>query len=481
MDKNNYKISSPSSSILLLIPSWGNDRHFYSTPHLGLGYAASALMKHHHQVKVLDLSFYKKDLNILYRMIKDHQPEVVGITGFTFQYTVALEIIKFIKKNFPALITVLGGPHANAVADILLEQEQDIDFILRGETEESFPQFIQALFQGKDFDKVPGLVFRKEGAIVSSPPRYISNLDNLEYPWKAVNPLDYQKGRVHGFICKRLPVTQVISSRGCPYLCTFCAGQTVHGKKIRMRDPVKFVDELEFLKKQFGIREVQIVDDNFTFYRDHAMAVCREMIRRRLNLTWSLPNGVRADRLDEELLLLMKKAGCYYFAFGIEFGSPRILKLVKKSLDLDQARSSIRLANKLHFITQGFFLMGHPEETEKDIELTGQFITSVPLDKIIINLPFPYPGSELFDFYIKNRYKDIKNIDWNYFKELDFKRIFQYLNNTVVLKKRRKILLLFYLNPFNMLRFLFKFRTWVQWKSAFYGLLVLLEFFRKER
>jgi radical SAM superfamily enzyme YgiQ (UPF0313 family) len=189
-----------------------------------------------------------------------------------------------------------------------------------------------------------------------------------------------------------------------------------------------------------------------------------------MGLSLSLPNGVRADRLNEELLLLMKRAGFYYLSFGIEFGSQRMLKLCKKSLDLDKARESIRLAHKLGFMTQGFFLLGHPEETHEDVEMTSSFINSVPLDRILLTLPFPLPGSELFDYYLEKRYGTVANIDWRTFKFDIYDRLLEHMTKEDVQRERFKMYTKFYFNPVNALRFLSKFRTISQFKSAFYGL-----------
>jgi anaerobic magnesium-protoporphyrin IX monomethyl ester cyclase len=139
------------------------------------------------------------------------------------------------------------------------------------------------------------------------------------------------------------------------------------------------------------------------------------------------------------------------------------------------------LANKLGFITQGFFLMGYPQETIEDIRLTRRFIKSVPFDKVVINFPFPYPGTGLFEYYIKNRYLNIKNINWATFKEFKFERINKNISSDNILKERKDALVKFYTNPLNIGRFFLKFKTWVQIKSAFYGFMVWLDYFRGNR
>ncbi|MCB4792453.1 MAG: B12-binding domain-containing radical SAM protein [Elusimicrobia bacterium] len=470
----NYNIKSYPSKVLLVIPPQDENLFRYSTPNLGIGYIGASLKKQNHSVRIFDSTFFEDHRPELLSVLNEFGPDIVGITGFSFQYKSILEIAKAIKKANPGIITVLGGPHASVLSGLIIKKDQEIDFVISGEGEESFPDLIETIYKNNGFNSVAGLVYRENLEVRSNSPKSITGLDDLCYPWDIINPLDYQRGQVHGFIAKRLPITQVVSSRGCPYQCSFCAARTIHGSKIRMRDPKKFVDELEFLANNYKIRELQVIDDNFTFYRDHAAEVCNEIIKRKLDITWSLPNGVRADKLDEGLLKLMKKAGCYYMSFGIEFGSKRILELCKKSLDLEKAKVSIKTANRLGFIMQGFFIMGYPTEKIEDILMTSELIGKLPLDKVLISMAFPYPGTELFDYYIEKRYHNVSDIDWDTFIESDFKRIFEYVSDELVKKVRKETYMRFYLNPVNLFRFLLKFRTWVQFKTAWQGFKVLL-------
>ncbi|MBN1622357.1 MAG: B12-binding domain-containing radical SAM protein [Endomicrobiales bacterium] len=444
-------------------------------PNLGVGYVGASLKSDAHRVRIFDSAFYDDYIPVLRDVLKEFEPEVVGITGFTFQHSSMIKMAELVNALSPDTLIILGGPHASVLAKTILAKYKFVDFVIVGEGEESFPGLLKALYTGSALESLPGLVYRNEGGIRANNSYFISDLDNLKKPWDVLNPLDYQKGRIHGFIAKEQPVTQVISSRGCPYECTFCAGRAVLGNKMYLRDPKKFVDEIEYLKDEFGIKEVQIVDDNFTFYRDHAVNVCNEMINRKLDISWSLPNGVRADKLDKELLGLMKKAGCYSIGIGIEFGSPRMLKMVHKSLDLEKAKETVMLCNKLGFITTGFFLIGYPEETLEDIKMTADFISSLPFDRIRVSIPFPYPGSELFKYYLERNYHNAENIDWDHFHSIDNICILENLNKNFVEKFCRNIYFKFYLNPFNTLRFLSKFRTWIQFKSVWQGFKIFLQ------
>lgn len=464
---HDFGLDSHPNRVLLIIPQVDDDPFLNSSVNLGIGYIGASLLAEGHQVKLLDMS---NDKDCFARVVKDFKPEIIGVTGTTFHYSSALDTINRVKEMDSRIISVLGGSHASSLAEFILSQNDKIDFIIKGEGEIAFPWLLKSLHGADGLSHVPGLVYRADGEIKTNLPSYIEDLDGLHYPWDIINPLDYQGAKVHGFVRKQHPVAQVLSSRGCPYRCTFCAGRSVLGSKIRVRSPLAFVDELTYLKRTYGIREIQIVDDNFTFYHDHAAETCHQIINRGMGLSISLPNGVRADRLNEELLLLMKRAGFYYLSFGIEFGSQRMLKLCKKSLDLDQARESIRLAHKLGFMTQGFFLLGHPEETLEDVEMTRSFIKSVPLDRILLTLPFPLPGSELFNYYLEKRYGTVANIDWRAFKFDIYHRLLEHMTQEDLQRERLRIYTQFYFNPLNALRFLAKFRTVSQFTSALYGL-----------
>ena len=211
-----------------------------------------------------------------------------------------------------------------------------------------------------------------------------------------------------------MPTAPIITTRGCPYKCTYCAARVVLGSKIRIRSAKNVVDEIEFLINNFGIKEIKINDDNFTFNYNHARSICEEILDRGLDIVWACSNGVRADKVDYSLLKLMKKAGCYYLAFGFESGSDNILKLYKKSLNKERAIQAVKIAKNLGFFTQGFFLMAHPEERREDLEMTKQFINKTSLDRINLAKVTPLPGTELFDYYLEHGFMDLENMDWTY-------------------------------------------------------------------
>ena len=453
---------------------------FYNTPPLGLAYVGTALKKAGHDVVLVDCCSRNMKLDSLAGLVTQLHPDYVGVTGFTIQYPAVRKLFPAIKQVDSAITTVFGGPHASVLTEYVMSDIPEIDFVIKGEGENAFPALIEALANGHRSDNnlrvIPGIAFREQVSrqIVVNPPSPIADLDDLGYPWQVVNPLAYSSARVHGFMAKRLPIAQVISSRGCPYQCTYCGGPLVLGRKVRVRDPKKFVDEIEFLIKMFGIREIQIIDDNFTFYKEHAAEVCQEILKRRLDITWSLPNGIRADRVDYELLQLMREAGCYYLAFGIEFGSEKILKLTRKNLSLKKARESVLCARKLGYITQGFFMMGHPLEEKEDILATIKLGQEMPFDRVSMDFLMPLPGSNLFDYYRDKGYLNLNDINWEQFGNRRFVPKTEFITCNDLCSLLRTATVKICLNPLRILRYLSKLRSVNQVRGLFAGARVLL-------
>lgn len=460
------------SKILLLNPSVKGS--LYKTPCLGIAYIGASLKKEGHDVTLIDGSLFDVDTKRINSLITRLRPDCIGMTGFTLQYPAIRKIFPIIKQLNPQIITVFGGQHASALTEYVMKETPEIDFTIKGEGEIAFPALVKALNNGdKDLSKIEGLAYRENGKVVINPPSLLTDLDDLEYPWQVVNPLDYARGMGHGFMAKRRPVAPVISSRGCPYKCAFCGGSVVLGRKLRLRNPKRFVDEIEYLVEKFSVKEIHIVDDNFTFYNEHATQVCEEILKRRLNISWALPNGIRADSVDYPLLRLMRKAGCYYMALGIEFGSERMLKITHKQLSLDAVRKTALMAQQLGYITHGFFMMGHPQEYKADTLATIEVARKMPLDRISITFMVPLPGSEVFEYYLQKGYLDIENVDWETFAGPQYIPRTEFLTYRELLSLLRSAYTQFYLNPWRVLNYLFKLRSLSQIEGLWPGVVTL--------
>jgi anaerobic magnesium-protoporphyrin IX monomethyl ester cyclase len=251
---------------------------------------------------------------------------------------------------------------------------------------------------------------------VENPVTFPPNLDELQMPdWEQLEPRKFQKYAPHGGFAKAAPVAQLITTRGCPYSCRYCAAYVMNGKKIRMRSGESVVEEMQYLIKDHGIREFHIEDDNFTFYKEHVVNVCSAIRKAGLKVPLGIPNGVRVDRLDDEICAEMKSAGFYFFSIGLESGSVNTLKQMKKALNLDKAKRGIELIKKYGFRVKGFFILGYPNETREGIFETIRWSKSLALDQAYYSIYIPLPGTPEFLTLEENGLLDIKTCKWEDF------------------------------------------------------------------
>jgi len=199
----------------------------------------------------------------------------------------------------------------------------------------------------------------------------------------------------------RKPTTEIITSRGCPFQCIFCSIHTVWGRQWRARSAKNVVDELEHLYKKYGIKEFRFFDDNVSWNKKRIIEMCDEIIKRKLDIKWDTPNGVAISTLDEEVLRKMKSSGYYKIVMGIESGSEKTLKYMRKPVVLKHARKVIKICNKLGIWTWSTFVIGFPDETQKEIRKTIDFAKSSGLNFATFYIAQPYPGTEMYDIYKK--------------------------------------------------------------------------------
>ena len=360
------------------------------TPPLGIGYLSSYLKSKGVVTKIVDgLNLRMSNEEIVERVA---ECELVGLTVLTDYYLPAKDLTD--KLKLAGKIVVWGGAHASCLPRQVLDETQ-ADYVVVAEGEVILYELIEALANNKSVEDLPGVYSRKTENF--KPRELIKNLDELPFPdWQEINPKEYQKAP-HGALIKNFPVAPITSTRGCPYECTFCASPKIWSRTLRFRSPENVVDEIEYLVKNFGVKEIHFEDDNLTMKRSHIEGICKEILKRDLKISWATPNGIRADRIDKELLSLMKKSGCYYVVFGIESANQYILDNVKKHEKLEQVEKAIIWCNKLGLMTQGFFIFGLPGETKKSIENSNNFARNCPLDRAQFLLLDLIPGSELWD------------------------------------------------------------------------------------
>jgi len=431
--------------IMLVLPKF--ETHII-TPPLGLGYLASFLNKKGHEVIILDCVLRNIDVSEFGKILEKEKPNLVGVNAMTTYYSLSKEYISEAKRR--GIITCLGGPHVSALPKQSLI-ETEADFVIIGEGEVSLSELAEALEKRKSFNKINGIGFKKNGKIVINPRReLIKNIDELPMPaWELMNPKDYPMAP-HGAFIKKFPSTPIITTRGCPFNCSFCASKSTWMQKLRYRSSKKVVDEIEFLHKKFGVQEFHFEDDNFTSNRKHAVEVCQEIINRNLKIVWACPNGVRIDCLDSELLALMKKSGCYLLAFGIESGNQKILDSMQKHLELFKVPKILKMVKQAGIETWGFFILGLPGETETSAIETIRFARDNLFDRAQFCIFTPLPGSTAFDkFYSTNTPPKWEN--FNFFSVVYIEK----LSEEKLKKLHKKAFTSFYLRPriiFNLLK-----------------------------
>ena len=409
--------------ILLVVPPYTILRTEPKTAHvpLGLTYIAANIEKDY-SVKILDTHAegfnseypvgkdrfrYGLTFEEIAERIKDYQPEVVGVSClFDTQSGNSHKVLGIAKSVNPQIITVMGGAHPSVVPEYTL-QDQHVDYVIIGEADHTFPQFLNALKDG-GIEKIDGIAYRQNSKININPKTsFIQSLDSLPFPARHLLNMDtyFKINQPMGSVSRLAPNTPLITSRGCPAQCIFCSIHSVWGRRFRPRSPQSVLDEIQFLIGTYGIREVQFEDDNLIFEKKRAIAIFDGMIERNFNLLWSTPNGVAAWALDEEILEKMKASGCYRITMGIESGDSYVLKnIVKKPLKLDIVKPLVKKIKQLGMETQAYFVVGFPGETKEQIKRTFAFARSLSLDYLTVCFATPRAGTDLYRIAIEKGY-----------------------------------------------------------------------------
>ena len=389
---------------------------------LGLAYIAAVLEKKHSvsildacadgwkNFKVVDDQYYLGlDLNQIQEKIIKIKPEIVGISiPFSIIEKNVLAITEIVKKIDKNIFVFLGGAHASVVPEQLLTSP-DVDFVIIGEGEDTILELVQIL-EKKEFKRLPfikGIAYRRSNEILRTAPReFIQNLDALPFPSRHLLPMEtYFLAAKEGRGPRRLYVPHyrwatVITSRGCPYYCIFCSVHLTMGNIFRARSPESVVQEIAELIRKYDIKHINLEDDNLTLDKQRFERICDLIIKQNLRFTWSAPNGIRADTIDENLVKKMKLSGCYRVFVAPESGVQEVVNtIIKKNLDLKKIEETVILFKKYGVIVDGSFVIGLPGETKEDIQKTIKFalkLRKLGMDKAGFHIATPYYGTELY-------------------------------------------------------------------------------------
>jgi anaerobic magnesium-protoporphyrin IX monomethyl ester cyclase len=376
---------------------------------LGIGYLAAVLEQNHYEVKVIDCQVQRPTRDQLETELVKSRPDIVGVTSSTLTYKPAIEIVKTAKKAFPNCLVILGGPHVTVLDEQTLNEAPEVDIVVRGEGEQTLLELadLASKNSSESLHEVEGITFRKNGNIVRNKDRaFIQNLDELPHP--AYKHFKLSKYKISGKMY--LPI---ITSRGCPFQCTFCLASKMCGKRFRTRSPRKVVDELEWLKDTHGADVVAFYDDTFTFDIKRAYEICDEMKKRKFDLPWDC--RTRVDRISPEILAKMRDANCQLVHFGVESGSQKMLDAMKKGTTVEQNARGIKMAKDAGISVAISVVVGYPGETADMLKQTFDFIRKTKPDYIYVCQAIPYPGTELLDRLQELGWK--VSTDWSRFDE----------------------------------------------------------------
>lgn len=396
----------------------------YNGLHLGIAYIASTLKEHGHYVKVYNADYqdsltyanqrqlfenfptYSAILNDLshpiWNEIKDRiagfAPDIIGITVLTANYRAAKIIAKLSKILDSNVKTVVGGVHPTLDTEGMLA-EDEFDYVIRGEGEFSFLELVEE----REERDILGLSYKKNGKAIHNESRpFINDLDTLPFPSRDsfLNNTDY------------LEVGYVITGRGCPFSCSYCASPQIWRRITRFRSVSNVIEELVYLKKRFNPSPVHFADDTFNLDKHHTKEICQRIIDKGLKLKWVC--DARVDKLDRELVSLMVEAGCIRIKLGVESGSDRILKMIGKGFTTETIRRGVALIKEYKLPLTIYLMVGFPKETNEDLRQTIELAKELDADYYSLSILAPYYGTQIWN-EIEESGKKMNKEHWEYF------------------------------------------------------------------
>ncbi len=347
-----------------------------------IDYETSFLNQSKIQKALLDSNHYVwKEIE---QTVRNFEPDVVGITTMTSKFPMAIRIAEIAKRLDPEIKVVIGGHHSTILGPTLVQNE-NLDFAVIGEGEETFRELIQQMGQLKpEYSSIRGLIYKENGSIISTQPRgLIEDLDVLPIADRDLILND-----------NYISENNIMISRGCPFNCSYCGAQVIWGRKVRKRSVNNVVKEIEYLLQHSSSRNISFWDDSFTCDRKYTQELMCEL-KKIDGLKFSCIT--RLDLIDKDILTQLKEAGCSQILFGIESGNNKILKLMDKKMDCEFIKKQISLVKSVDIPWLGFFIMGYPGETKENILETLSFMKELNPTYAEINIFSPLPGTKIWD------------------------------------------------------------------------------------
>jgi radical SAM superfamily enzyme YgiQ (UPF0313 family) len=363
-------------------------------PPLGLASLAAWLRREEIPVRIVDVYARPGSLHTLTRLIQDWRPTLLGLSCTTSSFLDGVRVARDAKRLAPGLKTVVGGPHVSALKERSLDGFPEIDFGVVGEGEQTLTALANDGWRTPA--AVPGLVYRDaDGTPRFSGPRTpLPDLDALPFP--AYDLLEgYPRAyKLPIFNYPRIPNSSCVSSRGCPYACSYC-DRSVFGRSFRYNSAAYMLKHVRHLREQYGVRHINFYDDQFTFHRQRIEEFATGMMEANLGMTYNC--AARAEHLDPGLLRLMKQSGCWMISLGIETGDPELLARHRSRADLDLLRDRVRMIQQARIRVKGLLMLALPGETPESVRRSMDYVRSLRLDDFNLTKFTPFPGAPLYE------------------------------------------------------------------------------------
>lgn len=361
-------------------------------PPLGLGYIATVLENDNCDVQIIDANVLGIHAPGVVDLTDKIKPDLIGVSTNIVTCVSSFNLITLLCRRLKKTQIIIGGPYPTSLPEYNL-RTSDADAVVIGEGEQTVKEIVENMQKGKHpYEDVDGVAFKEDDHIIMNKTRrFIEDIDELGFPAYHLLP-DMRRYKSRA---RQTPVASIITSRGCPYQCVYC-NKGIFGNRVRMRSAENVMEEINYLVKEYKVRQIDILDDNFTADVKRAERIFDLLAKNGCNLAINIQNGVRADRLNQHLIKKMKKAGVFKLGFGVESGDEDILRLIKKNLALEQVIQATSWAKKEGIAVYGNFMIGLPGDTAQSMQKTIDF--SIRMNPNVANfmITIPFPGTELY-------------------------------------------------------------------------------------
>lgn len=443
--------------VALIKPPEVHPYWYKKKPALGISYLSSYLTKNKINNKLFDAYYFSWSKEKTVEEVNKYKPDIIGISSMTHEIITAHNLATLFQKEMPGIPIVIGGCHVTALPAQTLEEFPNFTYGVYGEGEKTLLELTKSLFKKKTkrMPAIKGLTYRDhKGRVIVNEPRERLTSDELDaLPYPAFH-LYYKNGNQS--LIEKNDVYVIMSSRGCPYNCVFC--MQVLGRQVRRRTPEKIVAEIEYAIRHYGAHTIQFYDEIFLFNDELCYKTLNLMIQKNLPKKMRWFGLTRVNMVNQELIHKAKESGCFRLEMGIESGSNKILKQIRKQITVEQAEKAVRIIKSEGILTDCNYILGHPGETRKTLKQTSDLAIRLNTTTMAMGIMVPYPGTDVYKMVQEGKggYKLLSR-DWSLYdkyggKALEIKNI----PLTELEQLQRKTLLYFYLKNFRFWE-LFKF------------------------